>query len=149
LPRIVQYISIEGSRDIDSISTWTRYTLPTDNKPDLRLRGYWPLQIYTAVVLAVYRLLILDKLTSFVDIPNAVYRNNKALLEIIGLCRSFLTVREYIIFFVHQSAKDFLLKDISYKILLSGIEDTHCLIFSRSLQVISRILQQDIVTDRF
>ncbi|OXV11660.1 hypothetical protein Egran_00579, partial [Elaphomyces granulatus] len=85
-----------------------------------------------AVVLAAYRPLTLDELTSFVDVPNGVYGNGEALLEIIGLCGSFLTVRERIIFFVHQSAKDFLLKDASHKILPSGIEDTHRLLFSRS-----------------
>jgi hypothetical protein len=97
-----------------------------------------------AVVLAAYRPLTLDELTSFVDVPNGVYGNDEALLEIIGLCGSFLTVRERIIFFVHQSAKDFLLKDASHEILPSGIEDTHRLIFSRSLQVMSRTLRRDI-----
>ena len=40
-----------------------------------------------AVVLVVYRPVILDKLESFVDMPTSM-----SLIEIIELCRSFLTL---------------------------------------------------------
>jgi hypothetical protein len=96
-----------------------------------------------AVASAVYRPITLDELISFVDIPNGV-SDDESLTEIIGLCGSFLTLRERTISFVHQSAKDFLLEKASQEIFLSRIEDEHYTIFSRSLQVMLRTLRRDV-----
>ena len=92
-----------------------------------------------AVVSTVYRPVTLDELASFVDMPDGVSGDYEALSEIIGLCGSFLILRERTISFVHQSAKEFLLKEAS-----CGIEDIHHGIFSRSLHVMSRTLRRDI-----
>jgi hypothetical protein len=97
-----------------------------------------------AVVSAVYRPVTLDELASFVDMPDGVSGDYEALSEIIGLCGSFLTLRERTISFVHQSVKDFILKEVYYKIFPSGREEAHYVIFSRSLQVMSRTLRRDI-----
>jgi hypothetical protein len=51
--------------------------------------------------------------------------------EVIGLCGSFLTLRGDTIYFIHQSAQDFLLMKASDKILPDGEEATHSAIFSR------------------
>ena len=101
-----------------------------------------------AVVSAVYRPVTLDELASFVDMPDGVSGDYEALSEIIGLCGSFLTLRERTISFVHQSVKDFILKEASYEIFPSGREETHYVIFSRSLQVMSRTLRRDIYSLR-
>ncbi len=101
-----------------------------------------------AVVLAVYRPVTLDELAAFVDMPDGVSGDYKALSEIIGLCGSFLTLRERTISFVHQSAKDFLLKKTSDKVFPSGIEDIHHIIFSRSLYIMSETLRRDIYSLR-
>ena len=101
-----------------------------------------------AVVSIVYRPITLDELPSFVDIPPRSSSNYKALAEIIGLCGSFLTIRERTIFFVHQSARDFLIKEVSNDIFPSGINDINHAIFSQSLQVMSRILRRDIYSLR-
>ncbi len=76
--------------------------------------------------------------------PNGVASEYEALSKIIGLCGSFLTLRGYTIYFVHQSAKDFLIKEASDDIFPSGIGDKHYAIFSRSLQVMSRTLRRDV-----
>ncbi|PQE20078.1 hypothetical protein CJF30_00001354 [Rutstroemia sp. NJR-2017a BBW] len=76
-----------------------------------------------AVVSAVYRPITLDELVAFVDIPNGVTGDYEALSEIIGLCGSFLTLRERTVSFVHQSAKDFLIEKASKDIFLSIIEN--------------------------
>lgn len=65
------------------------------------------------------------------------------LKEIIGFCGSFLTIREETIYFIHQSAKDFLLEKASDQILTLGIEHQHHTIFSRSLNQLSQILHRD------
>src|ERR1700690_1587403 len=75
---------------------------------------------------------------------NGVSSNNEALSEIIGLCGSFLTLRERTVSFVHQSAKEFLIKKAPKDAFFSRSEDVHCTIFSRSLQAMSRTLKRDI-----
>jgi hypothetical protein len=97
-----------------------------------------------AVVSVVYRPITLDELAAFVDMPNGVAGEYEALSEIIGYCGSFLTLRERTISFVHQSAKEFLLKEASNDIFPSTIQGVHHTIFSRSLQVMSRTLRRDI-----
>jgi hypothetical protein len=97
-----------------------------------------------AVVSAVYRPITLDELAAFVDMPNGVAGEYEALSEIIWDCGSFLTLRERTISFVHQSAKDFLINNVSQEIFPLGIENVHYAIFSRSLHVMSRTLRRDI-----
>jgi hypothetical protein len=62
--------------------------------------------------------------------------------EIVGFCGSFLTLREDTVYFVHQSAKDFLFT----KAFPDGIEDVHRSIFLRSLAILSRTLRRDMYT---
>jgi hypothetical protein len=70
--------------------------------------------------------------------------DSESLGEIIGLCGSFLTIREGTIYFVYQSAKDYLLNKAFDEIFPSGRGEAHYVIFSRSLQVMSRTLRRDI-----
>jgi hypothetical protein len=97
-----------------------------------------------AVVSTVYRPITLDELVTFMDMPDEVADNYEALSEIIGLCGSFLTLRERTIFFIHQSAKEFLIEKASKDPSLFIIEDVHSSIFLRSLQAMSRILRYDV-----
>jgi hypothetical protein len=63
--------------------------------------------------------------------------------EIIGLCGSFLTLRKDTVYFVHQSAKDFLLAMALDEIFPAGTEDVHRVIMSKSLKILSSTLQRD------
>lgn len=67
----------------------------------------------------------------------------KSLQEIIGLCGSFLTLRESTVYFVHQSAKDYLLVRAYERIFPSGIGDAHSKIVSNSLQTMMKTLRRD------
>jgi len=102
-----------------------------------------PCKRILALVSAVYRPITLDELTSLVDLPDGISGEYEALSEIIGLCGSFLTLREHTITFVHQSAKDFLVKEAYIEIYPSGTEYVHHTIFSRSLQVMSKKLRRN------
>jgi hypothetical protein len=97
-----------------------------------------------ALAITTYRPITLDELPSFIDLPRQSQGNHKVMEEIIGRCGSLLILEEDTISFVHQSAKDFLVKEASHDIFPSGIEDVHHCIFSKSLQVMSRTLQRDI-----
>jgi hypothetical protein len=101
-----------------------------------------------AITLAVYRPITLMEIPSFVKTFEDMADNHESLAAIIGLCGSFLILREGIISFVHQSAKDFLVKEASNDIFPSGIGDVHYTIFSRSLQVMSKTLQRDVYSLR-
>jgi hypothetical protein len=96
-----------------------------------------------ASTVVVYRPVTLKELTSLVDMPRNISHNLKWLADIISSCSSFLTVREGIIYFVHQSAKDYLFAKAGDKIFPSGMGEAHYVIFSRSLQVMSRTLRRD------
>lgn len=66
------------------------------------------------------------------------------LREITKSCGGFLTLRDDIVEFVHQSAKDYLLTEATDDILPSGISDQHHAIFLRSLEALSQTLKRDI-----
>ncbi|KAL2196899.1 NACHT domain-containing protein [Corynascus similis CBS 632.67] len=97
-----------------------------------------------ATIAGVYRPITLEELPTLVDTPCRAFGNDRALIEIVGLCGSFLTLRGHTISFVHQSAKDFLLNQAHDEIFPSGIEDIHYTVFSRSLQAMQKILRRDI-----
>ncbi|KAK1974472.1 hypothetical protein LZ30DRAFT_406165 [Colletotrichum cereale] len=100
-----------------------------------------------ALMVTTYRPPSLAESTTFIDECRDLADDRESLQEIIGLCGSFLTIREDAIYFVHQSAKDFLLnKDYEAfgQILPSGIAHQHYIIFSKSLDVLSSTLQRDI-----
>jgi hypothetical protein len=96
-----------------------------------------------ASITTVYRPITMKEMTSLVEIPEEMANNMELLQEIVGLCGSFLTLREGTIYLVHQSAKDFLLTQVCCEILPFGIERIHHSLFSRSLQVLSRTLRRD------
>ncbi|KAL2168899.1 hypothetical protein VTG60DRAFT_6734 [Thermothelomyces hinnuleus] len=102
------------------------------------------LQRILATVSVVYRPITLEELPALVDVPSRASGNDKALTEIVRLCGSFLTLRNCTIYIVHQSAKDFLLKQARDEIFPSGIEDIHRTVFSRSLRVMQETLRRDI-----
>ncbi|KAJ9481382.1 hypothetical protein VN97_g12098 [Penicillium thymicola] len=102
-----------------------------------------------AVMSIVYRPIAFDELASLVELPNDLSNDTEALSEIIAICGSFLTVREDTIVFVHQSAKEFLLREMQNGVSPEGIEAKHHTIFSRSLQAMFKTLQRDIFEIKF
>jgi hypothetical protein len=97
-----------------------------------------------AVVSVVYRPITLEELASVVDMPDGVSGDYEALAEIIGLCGSFLTLRECTISFVHQSAKDYLVEHASAEIFPDGRTEEQQRIVSRSIEAMDKALQRDV-----
>uniref|UniRef100_A0A0D2XSJ5 NACHT domain-containing protein n=1 Tax=Fusarium oxysporum (strain Fo5176) TaxID=660025 RepID=A0A0D2XSJ5_FUSOF len=95
-----------------------------------------------AIASVVYRPITLDELKILVESVKGFDRDD--LEEIIRACGSFLTLREGVIYFVHQSAKDFLLNKAFDQILPSGAAHQHHAIFSRSLEALSETLERDV-----
>uniref|UniRef100_A0A0D2YF15 NACHT domain-containing protein n=1 Tax=Fusarium oxysporum (strain Fo5176) TaxID=660025 RepID=A0A0D2YF15_FUSOF len=95
-----------------------------------------------AIASVVYRPITLDELKALIESLEDLDQDD--LEEIIRSCGSFLTLRERVIYFVHQSAKDFLLNKASDQILPSGAAHQHHAIFSRSLEALSETLKRDV-----
>ncbi|KIN09022.1 hypothetical protein OIDMADRAFT_48858 [Oidiodendron maius Zn] len=96
-----------------------------------------------ALIAVTYRPITLKELISLIETLEDM-SDLESLRDIISLCGSLLTVRKDTIYFVHQSVKDYLFGKVSKKFFPSGEREAHYIVFSRSLQVMSRRLQRDI-----
>jgi hypothetical protein len=88
----------------------------------------------------VYRPITLEELVALAE---SLIADETHLRQIIGFCGSFLTLREDTVYFVHQSAKDFLFAKASRDIFPRGTEEVHRVIFSKSLVILSSTLYRD------
>lgn len=95
-----------------------------------------------ALIALVYRPITLQELVALAEQLDDV-ADESELREIIGLCGSFLTLQGETIYFVHQSAQDFLLTKAVAEVFPSGTEAVHHAIFARSLRAMSKTLQRD------
>ncbi|MCJ1349439.1 hypothetical protein MMC31_007679 [Peltigera leucophlebia] len=73
-------------------------------------------------------------------IPNDL----ETLIILVGLCGSFLTIREETVYSVHQTAKDYLATSQNSHVLQLVQEEEHCGILARSLEAMSGTLRKDI-----
>ncbi|KAJ5631651.1 uncharacterized protein N7484_011751 [Penicillium longicatenatum] len=101
-----------------------------------------------AIMLTVYRPITLHEMSSLIEVPDDAldddYDDYKFLSEAIAVCGSFLTLREDTIVFVHQSAKDYLLRKATNELFPNDIGAEHYNIFTHSLETMRRILRRDI-----
>ncbi|KAK7408615.1 hypothetical protein QQX98_009217 [Neonectria punicea] len=95
-----------------------------------------------AIASVVYRPITLEELK--VCVKAMEQDDYDDLPHIIKAYGSFLTLRKGVMYFVHQSAKDFLLDKASDEILLSGAVHQHHAIFSDSLAALSKTLERDL-----
>jgi len=98
-------------------------------------------QILTLAVVA-YQPLSIEEVASLIETLEP--SDLESCCELVDLCGSFLTRRDGTVYFVHQSAKDFLLKEHSHTIFPSGTGEAHHVVFSKSLEVLQRTLRRDI-----
>jgi hypothetical protein len=100
------------------------------------------LQVLT-VTAVLYRPVAVAELVVLVKQLEDLVGDLEAVREIIGLCGSFLTLRDDTVYFVHQSAKDFLFAQASCEVFPRGTEYVHREIFTKSLSVLSKTLHRD------
>jgi hypothetical protein len=91
----------------------------------------------------LYRPVTILELSALVEPLGDLAGDLESVREIISLCGSFLTLRDDTVYFVHKSAKDFLLATALDKIFPDGTEDVHRVIFSKSLATLSTTLHRD------
>jgi nucleoside-triphosphatase THEP1 len=95
-----------------------------------------------AIASVVYRPITLEELKVLAEFMEQDDYDD--LPQIIQACGSFLNLREGVLYFVHQSAKDFLLEKVSQEILPTGAAHQHYAIFSKSHKALSKILKRDL-----
>ncbi|KAF2749610.1 HET-domain-containing protein, partial [Sporormia fimetaria CBS 119925] len=98
-------------------------------------------QVLASIALA-YRPLSLAELVVLTERLEDL-KDEAEVREIVGLCGSFLTLREDTVYFVHQSAQDFLLGKATDDVFPDGVEAAHRAAFSRSLETLSKTLHRD------
>ncbi|KAH7022666.1 NACHT domain-containing protein [Ilyonectria destructans] len=116
------------------------YNQMLDQIDDLEDSG--PCKELLAVASVVYRPITLDEVKILAESLANTDRDD--LEKIIGSCGSFLTLQGGVIYFVHQSARDFLRNQASDRILPSGIAHQHDALFSRSLKALLAVLKHDV-----
>ena len=99
-------------------------------------------RILSSVTLA-YRPIYLRELVATAGLQEEL-GDLQALNELVEQCGSFLTVREEVVHFVHQSAKDFFSIGKGSQIFPLGRAEEHHNIACRSLEVMSNTLRRDI-----
>ena len=103
-----------------------------------------------AIMSTVFRPITIAELVSLIELfdddEEEEEHDHVPIEEIIGICGSFLSLQNQTIVFVHQSAKEFLLKEahVFSEIFPEGIEAEHSLIFSRSLDTLFKTLKRDV-----
>lgn len=99
-----------------------------------------------ACATAVFRPISLKELGACIQTPEWAEEEEDftvALDPLIKLCGSFLTANRGVVYFVHQTAKDFLLERAASAIFASGIEEVHRTIFTQSVLAMQDTLHRD------
>ena len=99
-------------------------------------------QSVLSIVITAYRPLHIDELGLLSGLPSAIRASSRDVLGIIGMCGSFLTVKDKIVSVIHQSAKDFLVSVPDF--FEHAVKHRHYLMFSRSLEAMQHTLRRDI-----
>ncbi|KAL5327862.1 hypothetical protein ACEPPN_005568 [Leptodophora sp. 'Broadleaf-Isolate-01'] len=101
-------------------------------------------RLVLSTITLAYRPLHLLELGALSDLPRQIFSNLDQVVKVVKKCGSFLTVRDNRTYFIHQSAKDFLLQRAFDRVFPSGKAEVIHTMFSRSLEVMSKTLQRDI-----
>ena len=83
------------------------------------------------------------ELARLAGLPEDLSCNQKDVEDIINMCGSFLTIREDCVYFIHQSAKDYLDSEADLLIFPNGRTEQHRKIVSRSLQYMDERLNKN------
>jgi hypothetical protein len=99
--------------------------------------------ILRAVMVAV-RPLHLSELVFLAELPDYIHEDSSSVYDLISRCGSFLTLREEVVSFIHQSANDFLSVGRGASIFPSGQSRHHGAVAHRCLELLLRTLKKDI-----
>lgn len=96
-----------------------------------------------AIVSVAYQPININELCHLIDLPDDEMPEEDEMPEIIQSCGSFLTLRDGVLYLVHQSAREYLLGKAADHIIPLGLQQLHHGIFSKSLLILSHVLKRD------
>jgi hypothetical protein len=100
--------------------------------------GEWEFcQLVLSATTLVYRPLHLAELAIVSGLPPNISAHTNRVREVIALCGSFLTVKESVVYLIHQSVKDYLSGRAADIVFPTGLGEAHRAIFARSVQALS------------
>jgi hypothetical protein len=91
-----------------------------------------------------YRPIRLEELIATTKLPDPIFEDMQYLRDLVERCGSFLTLRDDVIFFIHQSAKDYAISWKGQADLRFDLAVEHGQVTRRSLNVLQTALKQDI-----
>ncbi|KAJ5157302.1 uncharacterized protein N7482_008402 [Penicillium canariense] len=91
-----------------------------------------------------FRPVYLEELQSITSLPPRLANDMHALRNTIELCGSFLTIQRNQVYFIHQSAKDYLTASSGLQIFDADQTDEHCTIVVQSMRTMSHVLKKDV-----
>ena len=97
-----------------------------------------------SIVTITFCPLQLKELVATTELPEIFFYDIQLLNKLVDLCSSFLTVQDEIVYFIHQSAKDYFSTSQNSKIIPLGQAKEHSKIACQLLQVMSNTLRRDI-----
>jgi hypothetical protein len=100
-----------------------------------------------SIIVLTYRPLHLLEMCHLAGMHEEI-SNQTDLERAVGMCGSFLTIRDQYIYFIHQSAKDHLSSHAATDIFPIGRSKIHYHIFNQSLQTLSTNLRRNIYNIR-
>jgi hypothetical protein len=144
-------------KELESVESWDVLDVLQDMPPDLEplydrmLRQVEQLQrkdpefcrLVLSTITLAYRPLHLLEVGTLSDLPEKISINFDSVMKVINKCGSFLAVRANRAYFIHQSAKDFLLEKALDRVFPSGKAKVNYTMFLRSREVMSRTLRCD------
>jgi len=102
-------------------------------------------RLVLSTVAVAYRPLHLVELAIVSGLPPEIFAGHmNRVREVVALCGLFLTVKENIVYVIHQSVKDYLSSRTAPTAFPSGTNQAHHTIFARSIQALSPILRRNI-----
>ncbi len=145
-------------KELEPIESWDVLDVLQDMPPELEplydrmLRQVEQLQrkdaefcrLVLSTITLAYRPLHLLEVGALSDLPQQISSNLGKVVKVVSKCGSFLTIRENRTYFIHQSAKDFLVKRAFDRVFPSRKADVVYTMFLRSLEVMSKTLRRDI-----
>jgi hypothetical protein len=101
-------------------------------------------RLVLSTITLAHRPLHLLEVGALSNLPKQISTSLDRVMKVVNKYGSFLTIRANRTYFIHQSAKDFLLEKATNRVFPSGKAEVNYTMFSRSREVIIRTLRRDI-----
>ncbi|KAH7024897.1 beta transducin-like protein HET-E2C*40 [Microdochium trichocladiopsis] len=96
-----------------------------------------------AVAATAYVPLVLEEFAALIDECRKMLDDSELLRDVVAACRSFLTIRDNTVYFVHQSAKDFLVNKKEAVLFPDTKYAVHGQMFATSVAAMCDVLRRD------